>query len=65
MVGTGEMVSEKWMSIFNHITYVHEGHGKRFPKCIHGELGDRDWIKKGKYTVRLFIYELFVFEYSY
>ena len=63
--GDGKMVSEKWLSILNHITNVHEGHGERFPKCIHGELVDRDWIKKGKYIVRLFIYELFVFEYSY
>jgi len=45
--GDGEMVSEKWLSILNHITNVHEGHGERFPKCLHGELEDRDWIKKG------------------
>ena len=49
--GDGEMVSEKWLSILNHITNVHEGHGERFPKCLHGELEDRDWIKKGKYIV--------------
>ncbi|XP_061183986.1 uncharacterized protein LOC133192121 isoform X2 [Saccostrea echinata] len=45
--GDGELVSEKWLSILNHITDVHEGHGKRFPKCLHGDLEDRDWIKKG------------------
>lgn len=43
------MVSEKWLSVLNHITdvNVHDGHVKRFPKCLHGEIEDRDWIKKG------------------
>lgn len=45
--GEGELVSEKWLSVLNHITDVHEGHGQRFPKCLHGELEDIDWIKKG------------------
>ncbi|XP_078340505.1 uncharacterized protein LOC144617479 [Crassostrea virginica] len=45
--GDGEMVSEKWLSNLNHITNVNEGHGERFPKFLHGELEDRDWIKKG------------------
>eukprot|EP00105_Crassostrea_gigas_P037323 XP_019921471.1 PREDICTED: uncharacterized protein LOC105325318 [Crassostrea gigas] len=45
--GDGELVSEKWLSVLNHITNVHEGHGQRFPKCLHGELEDRDWINKG------------------
>lgn len=45
--GIGELVSEKWLSVLNHITNVHEGHGQRFPKCLHGELEDRNWIKKG------------------
>ena len=61
----GEMVSEKFMSILNHITNVHEGHGERFPKRLYGELEERDWIKKGKYIVRIFIYEHLVFEYAY
>lgn len=27
-----EMVSEKWLSILNHNTNVHEDHGEQFPK---------------------------------
>jgi solute carrier family 8 (sodium/calcium exchanger) len=45
--GDGELVLEKWLSVLNHITNIHDGHGKLFPSCLHGELEDRDWIKKG------------------
>ena len=58
----GEMVSEKLLSILNHITSVHKGHGERFPKCSHGELEDRNLIKKGKCILHIYIYELLVFE---
>ena len=47
--GDGELVQEKWLSILNHITKVHEGHGDKFPRCQHGTIGDRDWMIKGKY----------------
>ena len=43
--GDGEMV-KKWLSILNHITDIHEGHGDKFPRCEHGELEDRDWMIK-------------------
>lgn len=43
--GDWELVSEKWLPVLNRITDVHEGHGQRFPKCLHCELEDRDWIK--------------------
>ena len=26
---------------------IHEGHGAKFPKCLHGPLNDRDWIVFG------------------
>lgn len=47
--GDGELVQQKWLSILNHVTNVHEGHGDKFPKCEHGDLEDRDWMKKGNY----------------
>ena len=46
--GDGELVKEKWLSILNHITDVHEGHGDKFPRCAHDEIEDRDWMKKGR-----------------
>ncbi|XP_076085026.1 uncharacterized protein LOC143055858 isoform X2 [Mytilus galloprovincialis] len=44
--GDGEMVTQKWSSILNHITNIHEGHGPKFPACLHDTLDDREWIKK-------------------
>ena len=45
--GDGELVKQKWLSILNHVTNVHEGHGDRFPQCLHDEGLDRDWMKRG------------------
>ncbi|XP_060585693.1 uncharacterized protein LOC132741518 [Ruditapes philippinarum] len=36
--GDGEMVEQKWLSVLNHITNKHEGHGRKFPKCTHTHL---------------------------
>nr|XP_022300078.1 uncharacterized protein LOC111108462 [Crassostrea virginica] len=44
--GNGELVSQKWYSILNHVCNVHEGHGAEFPRCEHGDLGDRLWIRR-------------------
>ena len=46
--GDGELVKKKGLSILNHITDVHEGHGDKFPRCAHDEIEDRDWMKKGR-----------------
>ena len=42
-----EVVTDKWLSILNHVADIHEGHGTKFPVCTHGELGRKTWIKKG------------------
>ncbi|KAH3794544.1 hypothetical protein DPMN_033407 [Dreissena polymorpha] len=50
--GNGDMVVARWMSIGNHVSDIHEGHGDLFPKCLHSPI-QRNWIKKGmmKYVV--------------
>ena len=45
--GDGELVLQKWCSIFNPDANVHEGHGPSFPNCEHGNSEDRDWIRQG------------------
>ncbi|XP_062582679.1 uncharacterized protein LOC134252712 [Saccostrea cucullata] len=45
--GDGELVYQKWCSILNHVCNVHEGHGAEFPRCEHGDLEDRLWIRRG------------------
>ena len=42
-----EVVKQKWLSILNHVSDIHEGPGDKFPKCDRGELAPRTWIKKG------------------
>lgn len=51
--GNGELVSQKWCSILNHVCNVHEGHGAEFPRCEHGDLGDRLWMRRG---IMIYIY---------
>ncbi|XP_069109654.1 uncharacterized protein [Argopecten irradians] len=49
--GDAEMMMEKWRSLGNHIQNIHEGHGHRFPKCLHPDLGGQErrkrWLKPG------------------
>lgn len=40
--GNGDLISQKWLSILNHVVDVHEGHGDLYPRCLHGPLVDRD-----------------------
>ncbi|XP_060085555.1 uncharacterized protein LOC132564967, partial [Ylistrum balloti] len=42
--GDGELVRQKWKSITNHIADVHDGHGDRFPNCLHDDI-ERNWFK--------------------
>ena len=46
----GKQKVAKWTSLLNHLTDVHEGHSTDYPRCEHGELEDRLWIKKGEYS---------------
>ncbi|XP_070211159.1 uncharacterized protein [Littorina saxatilis] len=45
-----EEIKAKWVSIANHISNQHHGHGDLFPHCLHGDLSDipRAWITKEK-----------------
>ena len=46
--GDGEQVKAKWLSIANHVTYVHQGHSTAFPRCAHGALQqERQWLRRG------------------
>ena len=45
--GNQELVREKWQSIGNHVANIHEGHGALFPRCLHGDIDDRDWVVQG------------------
>ena len=56
--GDGEMVQQKWFSILNHVANIHEGHGDKFPKCEHGDLEEREWIKKGMNKYLLYMQKL-------
>ena len=57
--GDGELVLKKWLSILNHVTDVHDGHGELFPSCEHGYLADRDWIRRGKGMINIKQYCLY------
>lgn len=45
--GDGDLVHDKWVSILNHVTNVHEGHGGKYARCQHDQLDDRNWMKRG------------------
>lgn len=45
--GNGDLVREKWVSILNHVTDIHEGHSELYPRCLHGPVDNRPWIRRG------------------
>ena len=52
--GDGELLQQKWLSILNHVTNIHEGHGDKFPSCQHGPLEERAWMIKGIFHIVTF-----------
>ncbi|KAJ8300273.1 hypothetical protein KUTeg_021792, partial [Tegillarca granosa] len=42
----GDLEHDRWVSILNHVTDMHERHQGKFQQCLHGPLKDRGWIKK-------------------
>ena len=48
----GQLMTQKWESLLNHIQNVHEGHGLLFPTCIHEDLSlharPKKWLRPGK-----------------
>ncbi|XP_078341239.1 uncharacterized protein LOC144627624 [Crassostrea virginica] len=32
--GNGDLISQKWLSVLNHVTNIHEGHGDLYPRCL-------------------------------
>lgn len=49
--GEGHLLKAKWLSLMNHVSDVHDGHGDLFPTCEHDTLEPRKWIKKGLFLV--------------
>ena len=50
--GENSLILEKWISVLYHVTDIHEGHGHLYPKCLHGLLDDRQWIRRGKLNTK-------------
>lgn len=45
-----DMKKAKWLSMVNHVSNKHDGHGELFPKCEHGPVVEqRKWIQSGKW----------------
>ena len=46
--GNGKVMAAKYKSVLNHMRNVHEGHGEKHPKCLHGDnYPQREWMKEG------------------
>lgn len=49
--GNGDLVREKWVSILNPVSDIYEGHGELYPRCLHGPVDNRLWIRYFCYFV--------------
>ncbi|KAM7313643.1 uncharacterized protein ISCGN_003490 [Ixodes scapularis] len=45
--GDGELLTAVWLSVTNHVCDVHVGHGPVYPRCMHKDLGEKQWIAPG------------------
>ena len=48
--GDSEVITEKWLSLVNHIHNKHKNHGKVYQQCAHGRL-KRKWFKYREYIM--------------
>ena len=56
--GKDNVITEKWLSLVNHLHNKHTGHGKVYRKCQHGYLR-RKWFRYRKYTNIVYMYIFF------
>ena len=50
--GFSALIKAKWLSFMRHVANKHTDHPENlFPKCIHGDLAPRKWIKIGNFSV--------------
>ena len=53
--GFGSLIKAKWNSFMRHVADKHTNHqDPLFPKCNHGDLPARKWIKIGTFSVSCF-----------
>uniref|UniRef100_A0A6B0VFU9 Putative crack-1 is transposable element n=1 Tax=Ixodes ricinus TaxID=34613 RepID=A0A6B0VFU9_IXORI len=45
--GNGELLAAAWSSVTNHVCNIHTGHSLLYPRCLHKDAGDKQWIVPG------------------
>lgn len=45
--GDGELLVDIWQTIVNHAADIHEGHRGQLKRCLHKQLENRSWLRKG------------------
>ena len=48
--GDGDMIVAKWKSLTGHIANVHTFDSELFPRCLHGKLRKKPWLKAGNFV---------------
>lgn len=49
--GNGELLAAAWSSVTNHVCNIHTGHSPLYPRCLHKDVGDKQWIVPGLYHI--------------